>query len=169
MERRGKVKLTILKDNDIIEKETTKLYNLLIDTLKLDTYVLDFPSFMAQTITKEIKPQEVHTVIDKTLKRFLKELKEIVNRDKYENVVMNMGLYKDQEAYDMSVGIIKYYYDCDFIVGDKELDTISVIISLIEQENVKDINRATKLVTGIIACILKFHYALYINRTKKNS
>ena len=140
-----------------------KLYQKILEKSWND-YVDDYMKYVFQS-AQEIEEDEskLFDLVDKVLKKILSNLKNNIERDKYNDILMNLGSYNNQEAYDFTIGVIKSYYDTEFIVEGKEYAVLDMMNTIVEQYKTKDTLPAPEIFHYMLACLFRIHYALYIS------
>lgn len=108
--------------------------------------------------------EELGLLIDKTLKKILSNLKNNVPEEIYENMIMNLGIYNNQEAYDFAIGLILSYYRDEFIIDGTEYSVIDIMYNIVEQYKTEQTLPIPNIFHYILACLFRIHYALYIEK-----
>lgn len=108
--------------------------------------------------------EELGLLIDKTLKKILSNLKNNVSEEIYENMIMNLGIYNNQEAYDFAIGLILSYYRDEFIIDGTEYSVIDIMYNIVEQYKTEQTLPIPNIFHYILACLFRIHYALYIEK-----
>lgn len=108
--------------------------------------------------------EELGLLIDKTLKKILSNLKNNVPEETYENIIMNLGVYNNQEAYDFAIGLILSYYRDEFIIDGTEYSVIDIMYNIVEQYKTEQTLPIPNIFHYILACLFRIHYALYIGK-----
>ncbi len=149
------------------EENINSLYNVIVENSWKDD-IKDYFEFIVKEATKLVESNdEVFELIDKVLKKILSNLKNNVNIEKYDNMIMNMGSYKNDEAYDFGIGLIKSYYLDKFIIDGNEMDTLDIIQLIVEQYKTKDTLPFPEILHYVFAVLFRVHYALYIIENNK--
>lgn len=110
--------------------------------------------------------EELNLIIDKALKKVLYNLKNNIPEKTYKNVMMNLGVYNNQDAYDFAIGLILSFYRDEFIINGKEYSVMDIMYSIVEQYKTKDTLPIPEIFHYTLACLFRIHYALYIKRNK---
>ncbi|MBE6147510.1 MAG: hypothetical protein E7168_04175 [Firmicutes bacterium] len=66
-------------------------------------------------------------------------------------------------SYDFTIGVIKSYYDTEFIVDGKEYAVLDVMNTIVDQYKTKDTLPIPEIFLYMLACLFRIHYALYIS------
>lgn len=149
-------------------KNVEALYNTIIENSWTDD-IENYLDFLGIEGSKYVKSdEELWDLVDKTLKKILSNLKKNVKIDMYDNMILNMGRYSNQDGYDFAVGIIKSYYRDDFIIDGTEYSVMDMMNTIVEQYKTKDTLPVPEIFHYILASLFRLHYSLYIRKHKKD-
>lgn len=144
------------------EENINSLYNVIVENSWKDD-IKDYFEFIVKEADKLVESDdEAFELIDKVLKKILSNLKNNVNIEKYDNMIMNMGNYENQDAYDFGIGLIKSYYLDKFIIDDNEMYTLDIIQIMVEQYKTKETLPFPDILHYVLAVLFRVHYVLYI-------
>lgn len=146
------------------KNKVDKLYQKILEKSWND-YVDDYMKYVFQSAQEFEKDEnKIFDLVDDVLKKILTNLKNNIERDKYNDILMNLGSYNNQEAYDFTIGVIKSYYDTEFIVDGKEYAVLDMMNTIVEQYKTKDTLPTPEIFHYMLACLFRIHYALYISK-----
>jgi len=144
-------------------KKEEKLYKIIIDNscnLKIGDYFI-FLSDNVDKLEKNIILK--NKLLDNVLKRILNNLKNNVDISIYDIIVDNMNRIDKQFAYDLTIKIIKMYYENNFVINNihySVLDIISIII-----KNNMIYHDYIETTSNILHNLVFIHYIHYILNT----
>lgn len=149
-------------------KNVEVLYNAIVENSWTDN-IENYLDFLGTEGSKYVKSdEELWDLVDQVLKKILSNLKNNVKIDKYDNIILNMGRYSNQDGYDFAVGVIKSYYRDDFVINGTEYSVMDMLNTVVEQYKTEDTLPIPEIFHYILASIFRLHYALYIREQKKD-
>ena len=147
-----------MKSNNI-EKLYHKIINSHNKTVKnYLKFLID--SSMEFTSNKEKQAQ----LIDKTIKKMLLELKSTVDYNLYDQVIINMGENNNQDGFDFAIGLIKTYYQNEFLINGYEYSVFDIMINIYNEYKTDTTLPIMETIHYILASLFKVHYLLYYNK-----
>lgn len=147
-----------MKSNNI-EKLYHKIINSHNKTVKNYLKFL-IKSSMELSSNKEKQVQ----LIDKTIKKMLLELKSTVDYNLYNQVIINMGENNNQDGFDFAIGLIKTYYQNEFLINGYEYSVFDIMINIYNEYKTDTTLPITKTIHYTLASLFKIHYLLYYNK-----
>ena len=103
-------------------------------------------------------------LIDKTIKKMLLELKSTVDYSLYDQVIINMGEYNNQDGFDFAIGLIKTYYQNEFLINGYEYSVFDIMINIYNEYKTDTTLPITKTIHYTLASLFRIHYLLYYNK-----
>ncbi len=138
------------------------LYQVIINNSWTDS-IEDYFTFIEQNSKHLVKnKKEFTTLFDLTLKKILKNLKDNIDINVYDNLIINMGKYANQDGFDFAIGLIKTYYLNEFIIDNNELNTIDVLFLIYNEYKNEDSLTFGQTIPYILASLFRIHYILLI-------
>lgn len=148
------------------EESTNSLYEVVIEN-SWNNSVDDYFKFIIENASKYTKtPEEAIELIDKVLKKILTNLKNSVEIEKYDTILINLGNYVNQDGYDFAIGLIRSFYRDEFKINNTEYDVLDMMNTIVEQYKTKDTPPIPEIFHYILASLFRIHYALYIREQK---
>ena len=108
--------------------------------------------------------KEQAILIDKTIKKILANLKQNINLSVYDNLIINMGPYANQDGYDFAIGLIKTYYQNEFVINGCEYRAFDIIINIYNEYKTADTLPMLETFHYILATLFRIHYILYVKK-----
>ena len=138
------------------------LYNTIISNSWTDN-IDDYFTFLIQQAREYTNNEvEVYKLIDLSLKKILNNLKRKIDISIYDNLIINLGIYNNQDGYDFAIGLIKSYYDNEFIIKGKEYSTLDIMVTIINEYQEKNTISIPRIFHYILNALFKIHYVLCI-------
>lgn len=141
-----------------------ELYKTIIDNswnLKID----DCLEFIYQQATElETNSKERSKLIDNVLRRILKNLKDTIDINKYDIMISNMGEKANQYNYDLTMIVIKTYYENGFIIENQQYSVLDIIFATIQKYRTNKNNTLFAHASSVLDCLFTIHYILYIKK-----
>lgn len=147
-----------MKSNNI-EKLYHKIINSHNKTVKNYLKFL-IKSSMELSSNKEKQVQ----LIDKTIKKMLLELKSTVDYNLYDQVIINMGENNNQDGFDFAIGLIKTYYQNEFLINGYEYSVFDIMINIYNEYKTDTTLPIMETIHYTLASFFKIHYLLYYNK-----
>ena len=139
-----------------------ELYNTIISNSWTDN-IDDYFNFLIDEAQKYTNSEvQVYKNIDKCLKRILKNLKNKITIEEYDNLIINLGIYNNQDTFDFAIGLIKTYYQNEFIINNKEYSTFDIMLTIVNEYKEKNTIPIPRIFHYILNALLRIHYVLCI-------
>ncbi len=142
------------------------LYKIIVNNsfkLKIDNCL----EFVYQQASKlETNNKEKSELIDNVLKRILKNLKDTININQYDIMLSNMGELANQYNYDLTMIVIKNYYENEFIIENQQYSVLDIIFTTIQKYRTNKDKTLFECTSNILDCLFTIHYILYIKKSK---
>lgn len=140
------------------------LYNDIIE-YSWDDHIDDYVKLIHEKGKKyAFEENDLNTIVDKVLKKILSNLKSTIPVDMYENIIFNLGSYRDQDSLDFTIGLIQSYYRDDFIINGNEYSVFDIMFSIYNQYKTKDTLPLEKTLHYMLADLLRIHYSLFLKK-----
>ena len=150
-----------------LEENVEILYQIVINNSWSDE-INNYYSFLIENATYYCENRnEVFELIDKVLKKIFTNLKYNIEIDRYDNIYVNMGRYKNNDAYDFMIGVIKTYYENEFKDGNIEYSTFDIMNTVVEQYKDQSTMSTPRIFHYMLATLFRIHYALYVMEIEK--
>ncbi len=140
------------------------LYQVIINNSWTDS-IEDYFTFIEQNSKQLVKNKKEFTILfDLTLKKILKNLKNNIDINIYDNLIINMGKYASQDGFDFAIGLIKTYYLNEFIIDNEQLNTIDILFLIYNEYKTEDSLTFGQTIPYVLASLFRIHYILLINK-----
>ncbi len=147
-----------MKSNNI-----EKLYHKIINSH--NKTVKNYLKFLIKSSTEFTNNKEKQVqLIDKTIKKMLLELKSTVDYNLYDQVIINMGEYNNQDGFDFAIGLIKTYYQNEFLINGYEYSVFDIMINIYNEYKTDTTLPIMETIHYTLASLFKIHYLLYYNK-----
>ena len=103
-------------------------------------------------------------LIDKTIKKMFLELKSTVDYSLYDQVIINMGEYNNQDGFDFAIGLIKTYYQNEFLINGYEYSVFDIMINIYNEYKTDTTLPIMETIHYTLASLFRIHYLLYYNK-----
>lgn len=147
-----------MKSNNI-EKLYHKIINSHNKTIK------NYLKFLINSSTEFTSNKEKQIqLIDKTIKKMLLELKSTVDYNLYDQVIINMGENNNQDGFDFAIGLIKTYYQNEFLINGYEYSVFDIMINIYNEYKTDTTLPIMETIHYTLASLFRIHYLLYYNK-----